>query len=99
MPLLVSDHRRGLTSREIRDGTASRPVSPIKRAIMNSFRDMSGLDFLRIFEIGNSAADFQDSIVGASRQPQTRHSPFEHGLAFGINAAVPANQSRGHGRV
>src|SRR6266496_3317889 len=66
---------------------------------MDGFGDMGRLDVVRVFQVGNRAADFQNSIISASRQTETRHGPFQHRLAFRINAAMTANQAWSHSCV
>ncbi len=63
---------------------------------MNSFRDMSGSDVIRIVQIGNRAADLQNSIVSARRQSQSGHGAFQHRFTLRINATGFANQTRRH---
>src|SRR6266404_5271823 len=72
------------------------PVSAIERAIMDRFGDVVRLDLVGIFEVGDRAADFQDPIVGARGQAQTRHGAFQHRFALRINPAVAANQTGRH---
>ena len=66
---------------------------------MDCFGDVSGFDFVGVFEIGDGAADFQDAIVGSRGETETGHGAFQHRLAFGVNATVTSNQTRRHGRV
>ncbi len=66
---------------------------------MDRFGDVVRLDLVAVFEVGDRAADFQDPIVGARGQAQTRHGAFQHRFAFRINPAIAADQTRRHGGV
>ena len=66
---------------------------------MDCFGDVSGFDFVGVFEIGDGAADFQDAIVGSRGETETGHGAFQHRLAFGVNATVATNQTARHRRV
>ncbi len=63
---------------------------------MYGFGYVRGLNFVRIFEIGNGPADFQNSIVSARGKSQASHRTFQHAFTFGIDAAMTSNQPRGH---
>src|SRR2546427_3231257 len=73
-----------------------RPVGAVERAIVDGFGNVSGIDFVGIFEVSDRAADFQNAIVGSRGETQTGHGAFQHRLAFGVNATVKTNQTRRH---
>src|SRR2546430_6186430 len=85
-----------MSARTLNLGSNLGPVRAIKRAIVDGFGNVSGIDFIGVFEIGDGAADFQDAIVGSRGEPQTGHGTFQHRLAFGVNATVKTNQTRRH---
>ena len=65
---------------------------------MDCFCNVGGFDFVEVFEISDRAADFQNAIVGPCGETQTRHSTFQHRLAFGVGATVTTDQTRRHRR-
>src|SRR2546428_11473548 len=46
-----------------------RAVGAVERAIVDGFGNVSGIDFVGIFEVGDRAADFQNAIVSSRREP------------------------------
>src|SRR5258707_5460393 len=81
------------------DVNSSRPISAIKRAVMDGFGDVIRLNLVGVFEVGDRAADFQDAIVGTGGQSQAQHGELQHRFALRIYPAVASNQARRHGGI
>ena len=66
---------------------------------MYCFGYVRGLNFVRIFEVGDGPADFQNPIVSPRRKTQACHRALQHAFTLGINAAMTSNQPRCHRSV
>src|ERR1700683_2322206 len=70
-----------------------RPIRAIQRAILNRLGDMLGLDVRRVFDVGDSAGDFQDAVVGAGTESLLSHGALEQSFTvsreFAEGAYVP----------
>src|SRR5260370_36580437 len=100
MPLPGSDLSRNHQQNPgIIKGSRLRPISAVEGAVMHCFGDVGGLDLGRVFEIGDSPADLENAIVSPRGKAKAIHRALEHRLAFTIDAAKTANQSRRHCRI
>ena len=77
----------------------SGPVGAVERAIADGLRDVRRADFVCAFEVCDGAADLQDSIIRARRQPLPRHRLFQQTLALVAHRTEASYVSRRHLRV
>jgi len=61
----------------------SSPERPIKRPVLDGFRDVFWLNCLPSFKIRDRPGDFQDAIVGARGKPLLGHGAFQQTFAIG----------------
>jgi hypothetical protein len=76
-----------------------RPVIAIQRAVLHGFGDVFGADARRAAEIGDSARDFQNAVMGAGGESHAADRHFECALAGIVERADIAEVARGHARV
>lgn len=62
---------------------ASRPVGPIKGAVLNRLRDVFRFKLGDAIEVGDGARNFQDAIVSPGAETLLRHGSFEKALTVG----------------
>jgi hypothetical protein len=79
--------------------SGSGPVGSIQRTIPDGLADVLGEQFVRAFEVGDGATDFKYPVVGARGEALPRHGLLQQLLARGVEAAVAADEARGHLRV
>ena len=60
---------------------------------------MSRLDVFAAVEVGDGAGDFEDSVVGASRESEAVHGVFQDVAARLVQVAVFLDELRGHLRT
>jgi hypothetical protein len=70
--------------------------SPIQASILNRFGDVRGLNFFRAGEVGNGAADFEHSAVGAGAEAELVDGGFQKPVAILAYAAVALEISGAH---
>ena len=63
---------------------------------MDGFAEVLWRDGGGSVEVGDGAGNFEDAIVSAGGEAETRDGVFEKFFAFGGNGAVFANEPRGH---
>src|ERR1700683_1538988 len=53
------------------------PITPIQRPVLNRLRDVGDGQVFRPFEVGDRSRNFQDAVVGPSRQPLLQHGALQ----------------------
>jgi hypothetical protein len=79
--------------------TLLRPITPVRRAILDRLAQMFRLYVRRCFQIRNRSRHFQDSVVRRCGQSQPQHRVLQQFLSVLRNRAAFANQLRRHLRV
>jgi len=63
---------------------------------LNGFAEVVWFDRIRGVEIGDSAGNFQDAVVGASGKAEASYGVFQKFFAVRRDGALFANEARGH---
>src|ERR1051325_6848653 len=77
----------------------SGPVRAVERAVADGLRHVRRAYLVRAFEVCDGAADLEDSIIGARREPLPRHRLLQESLALLIQPTEASYLTRGHLRV
>jgi len=76
-----------------------RPVGAVERAVLDGFAQVFGRESRGAFQIGDSARDFQDAVVGARGETEALDRGLENFFTFGSNGAVFADELGQHLRI
>ena len=69
---------------------------PVQTSVLNRLGDVGGLDFFRAGEVGDGAADLQDSAVGAGAQAQFVDRGFEQSFRVIVHGTITLDISGAH---